>query len=116
MLWEEGRFQPSDPVYKFTPSWRSHQVWVEGAGDKMATRLPKTPMTMVHILTHTAGFTYGGIPGLGHQSMLLTMEWALPGVAARRSKHLPTNYRESPAVRSDALVLFDSNRCLWLFS
>jgi CubicO group peptidase (beta-lactamase class C family) len=65
MLWEEGRFQLSDPVYKFIPSWRNHQVWVEGAGDEMVTRPPKTPMTMQHVLTHTAGFTYGGIlPGL----------------------------------------------------
>jgi len=65
MLWEEGRFQLSDPVYKFIPSWRNHQVWVEGAGDEMVTRSPKTPMTMKHVLTHTAGFTYGGIlPGL----------------------------------------------------
>ena len=65
MLWEEGRFQLSDPVYKFIPSWVNHQVWVEGAGDKMVTRPPKTPMTMQHVLTHTAGFTYGGIlPGL----------------------------------------------------
>ena len=26
MLFEEGRFQLTDPVYKFIPSWRQHQV------------------------------------------------------------------------------------------
>ena len=30
MLLEEGRFQLTDPVYKFIPSWRKHRVWVEG--------------------------------------------------------------------------------------
>ena len=65
MLLEEGRFQLTDPVYKFIPSWRKHRVWVEGEGDAMVTRAPKTPMTIQHLLCHTAGLTYGGfLPGL----------------------------------------------------
>ena len=65
MLMEEGRFQLTDPVYKFIPSWRKHRVWVEGEGDAMVTRAPKTPMTIQHLLCHTAGLTYGGfLPGL----------------------------------------------------
>ena len=65
MLFEEGRFQLSDPVYKFIPSWRSQEVWVEGTGANTVTRPPKRPMTLHHLLTHTAGLTYGGIlPGM----------------------------------------------------
>ena len=65
MLLEEGQFQLTDPVYKFIPSWRQHRVWVEGTGDAMATRRPVTPMTIQHLLSHTAGLTYGGfLPGL----------------------------------------------------
>ena len=65
MLFEEGRFQLTDPVYKFIPSWRKHRVWVEGEGESMVTRPPKTPMTVQHLLSHTAGLTYGGfLPGL----------------------------------------------------
>ena len=65
MLLEESRFQLTDPVYKFIPSWRKHRVWVEGEGDAMVTRAPKTPMTIQHLLCHTAGLTYGGfLPGL----------------------------------------------------
>jgi len=65
MLLEEGRFQLTDPVYKFIPSWREHRVWVEGEGEAMVTRAPKAPMTMQHLLCHTAGLTYGGfLPGL----------------------------------------------------
>ena len=33
MLFEEGRFQLTDPVFKFIPTWRSHRVWVEGEGE-----------------------------------------------------------------------------------
>ena len=65
MLLEEGRFQLTDPVYKFIPSWRKHRVWVEGEGDAMVTRAPDAPMTVQHLLCHTAGLTYGGfLPGL----------------------------------------------------
>ena len=65
MLFEEGQFQLTDPVYKFIPSWRQHRVWVEGSGNAMVTRRPATPMTIQHLLSHTAGLTYGGfLPGL----------------------------------------------------
>ena len=65
MLLEEGRFDLTDPVYKFIPSWREHRVWVEGEGEAMVTRAPKAPMTVQHLLCHTAGLTYGGfLPGL----------------------------------------------------
>ena len=53
MLFEEGRFQLTDPVHKFIPSWRKHRVWVEGEGDAMKTRRPESPMTIQHLLCHT---------------------------------------------------------------
>ena len=54
-----------DPVYKFIPCWRRHRVWIEGKGAAMKTRPPATPMTIQHLLCHTAGLTYGGfLPGL----------------------------------------------------
>ena len=65
MLWEEGRFQLTDPVHRFIPSWRGQEVWESGEGDQMITRPPASAPTMQHILSHTAGLTYGGLlPGL----------------------------------------------------
>ena len=65
MLWEEGRFQLTDPVHRFIPSWREQRVWQEGTGEQMVTRRPTSPVTMQHILSHTAGLTYGGLlPGM----------------------------------------------------
>ena len=65
MLYEEGRFQLNDPVSRFIPSWRDHQVWVEGKGNDMVTRKPETRMTMRHVLAHTSGLTYGTMLLLG---------------------------------------------------
>ena len=59
MLFEEGRFQLNDPVSRFIPSFKGQQVWVSGDGDEMKTREPAAPMTMRHVLSHTAGLTYG---------------------------------------------------------
>ena len=68
MLFEEGHFQLSDPVSRFIPSWKEHQVWVEGEGDAMVTRAPDQKMTMKDVLCHTSGLTYGGLlwPGKLH--------------------------------------------------
>lgn len=60
MLYEEGRFQLNDPVSRFLPEWKDQKVWVEGDGEAMQTKLPDTPVTVRHLLTHTAGLTYGG--------------------------------------------------------
>ena len=59
MLFEEGRFQLNDPVSRFIPSWKGQRVWLEGDGEGMKTREPASPMTMRHVLSHTAGLTYG---------------------------------------------------------
>lgn len=60
MLYEEGRFQLNDPVYRFLPQWRDQKVWVEGDGEGMKARAPEAPVTVRHLLTHTSGLTYGG--------------------------------------------------------
>jgi CubicO group peptidase (beta-lactamase class C family) len=59
-LYERGLFQLNDPVSRVIPEWRDHQVWVSGEGEAMETRPPNRPMTFRHVLSHTAGLTYGG--------------------------------------------------------
>ncbi len=59
-LYEQGLFQLNDPVHRVIPAWRDHQVYVGGEGEGMQTRPPQDPMTFRHILSHTAGLSYGG--------------------------------------------------------
>ncbi len=58
-LYEQGHFQLNDPVHRFIPEWREQKVWVSGDADAMELTLPESPMTMRHVLSHTAGLTYG---------------------------------------------------------
>lgn len=57
MLWEEGRFNLDDPVAKYLPEFKDLKVatgGVSGAPQLEAAR----PITIRHLLTHTAGFSY----------------------------------------------------------
>ena len=46
-------------MHRVIPEWRDHRVWVSGEGAEMETRAPERPMTFRHVLSHTAGLTYG---------------------------------------------------------
>ncbi|MCZ6889457.1 MAG: serine hydrolase [Gammaproteobacteria bacterium] len=57
ILYEEGKFQLRDPVSRYIPELANLDVMIGGE------RVPaKNTMTMQHLLTHTAGFTYGFDP------------------------------------------------------
>ena len=65
MLLEEGRFQLTDPVYKFIPSWRNHRVWVEGDERIDGDAVTQYAHDRSAFARPHAGLTYGGfLPGL----------------------------------------------------
>ena len=57
-LVEEGKILLSDPVAAFLPGFGDMQVYVSGDADNMVTRPAKGPITILQLLTHTAGYTY----------------------------------------------------------
>jgi CubicO group peptidase (beta-lactamase class C family) len=59
LLWEEGAFELKDPVAKFIPAFADAQVWAGGNQNKPITRPAVEPVRIWHLLTHTAGLTYG---------------------------------------------------------
>lgn len=61
MLYEEGRFQLTDPVSDFLPEWKDTEVWVSGEYPDSRTRPPDRPMTVRDLLSHQSGLTYGNI-------------------------------------------------------
>ena len=59
MLYEQGLFQLDDPVSRFLPALEDMQVYVSDKGEGMRSEPARRPVTIHHLLTHTAGFTYG---------------------------------------------------------
>jgi CubicO group peptidase (beta-lactamase class C family) len=59
MLYEEGAFELTDPVSAFIPSFANVRVY-SGGSDQRPVTVPATePVRIWHLLTHTAGLTYG---------------------------------------------------------
>ncbi len=59
MLWEEGAFELRDPVATWIPSFADSRVWAGGTAPKPVTQPLLEPVRIWHLLTHTAGLTYG---------------------------------------------------------
>jgi CubicO group peptidase (beta-lactamase class C family) len=64
LLVEEGALALDDPVARFVPSFVDLTVNRFGTDDRIEPEPLQTPMTVLHLLTHTSGLTYGeGNPG-----------------------------------------------------
>jgi CubicO group peptidase (beta-lactamase class C family) len=60
MLYEEGKWKPSDPIAKYIPEFANLKVFAGLDKDgKPILEAPKHPPTMAELMSHNAGFTYG---------------------------------------------------------
>ncbi len=59
MLYEEGAFELTDPVSAFIPSFADVRVYAGGSDLRPVTVSAVEPVRVWHLLTHTAGLTYG---------------------------------------------------------
>ncbi len=59
MLWERGLFELTDPISRWLPAFADVTVYVKGSAAKPLTMPTPEPIRIWHLLTHTAGLTYG---------------------------------------------------------
>jgi CubicO group peptidase (beta-lactamase class C family) len=59
LLVEEGKLSLADRVDEFIPEFKDLKVYKWGPADQPELAAPDRPMTVKHLLTHTAGLTYG---------------------------------------------------------
>jgi CubicO group peptidase (beta-lactamase class C family) len=59
MLWEEGAFELTDPIAKYIPEFANTRVYVKGSAAAPITQPLIEPIRIWHLLSHTAGLTYG---------------------------------------------------------
>ncbi|HET9691931.1 MAG TPA: serine hydrolase domain-containing protein [Acidimicrobiales bacterium] len=59
MLYEEGAFLLKDPISAWLPEWADVRVWRGGSAQAPVTEPATEPIRVWHLLTHTAGLTYG---------------------------------------------------------
>jgi CubicO group peptidase (beta-lactamase class C family) len=68
ILYDEGKFQLDDPVAMYIPVFKDTKVYVDGEVVDQ-----QVPFTIRHLLTHTAGFTYGWEKGSYVDSLYSTL-------------------------------------------
>ncbi|MEU4569089.1 serine hydrolase domain-containing protein [Micromonospora sp. NPDC023956] len=59
ILWEEGRFELTDEISRWLPEFADVRVYAKGSALKPYTVPAVEPIRIWHLLTHTAGLTYG---------------------------------------------------------
>ncbi len=59
MLYEEGKWKPSDPIAKYIPEFANLKVYAGDKDGKPVYEAPVHPPTMAELMSHSAGFTYG---------------------------------------------------------
>lgn len=59
MLYEEGRFHLDDPISKFIPEFKDVKVHIRPGFTGAELAVSKPAVTFHHLLTHTAGLSYG---------------------------------------------------------
>lgn len=100
MLYEEGRFLLNDPVGKFIPEFARSVVAVppppgSPSDVKYVTVPARRPITIRHLLTHTAGLTYGDFAAIEDYKQARLHGWYLIdhdetiGDAMKRLAQLP---------------------------
>jgi CubicO group peptidase (beta-lactamase class C family) len=59
ILWERGELELTDPISRWIPAFADTPVYVEGAATNPVLVGQVEPIRVWHLLTHTAGLTYG---------------------------------------------------------
>ncbi len=59
MLVEQGLVSLDDPVHRYIPAWRELGVYADGVHGAFRTEPAQRPMTMLDLMRHTSGLTYG---------------------------------------------------------
>lgn len=99
MLYEEGRFGLDDPIAKYLPEFKDLKVLTGGTVDQPQV-VDARPVTIRHLLTHTAGFSYdwNAAPALQplYQKADLFRAVSLPDHARRLAK-IPLNHQPGDA-------------------
>lgn len=59
MLYEEGKWKPSDPLSRHIPEFANLKVYAGEKDGKPVLEAPRHAPTVGELMSHTAGFTYG---------------------------------------------------------
>ncbi len=111
MLYEEGRFLLSDPIYEYLPEWRHVKKYHTGPDNKLEIVELENPITIKDVVTMACGLPYCMFPDLNSdQPVVVAMSEALLSIMGDKKPNL----REEVRVMSKVPVLFEPGT-RWLY-
>jgi CubicO group peptidase (beta-lactamase class C family) len=95
-LWEQGKFHMNDRIDKYLPELSDLKVYVSGRGDDMILEEAKSPIRIIDLFMHTAGFSYGftasEVDNL-YRSSAVGLGQAAPDTVLAELAKLPLNHQ-----------------------
>jgi CubicO group peptidase (beta-lactamase class C family) len=87
MLYERGAFDLVDPIDTWIPEFANPRVYVSGDAATMQTAPASEPIRVWHLLTHTAGLTYGFnyLHPVDEAYRLAGYDWSVPSGSTNAS-------------------------------
>src|SRR4051794_32107088 len=80
ILWERGELELTDPINRWLPAFAEPRVYLRGSATAPLTMPSPEPIRVWHLLSHTAGLTYGFHHAHPIDEMYRTagFEWGVP--------------------------------------
>ena len=100
-LIERGKLRLDDPVSKYIPAFASVKVYASGGAAHPVLRAPDQPITIAHLLTHTAGLTYGifsnsSVDSIYRRANVINAAWTIAQMSDSLA-HLPLAFSPGTA-------------------
>jgi len=96
MLYEEGKFLFSDPIYEYLPEWRDMKKYIAGPSNELGTVPLENPITIKDVVTMCCGLPY---------CMFLDVNSKQPVVAAMSKELLTISAKGRPTLREEVRAM-----------
>lgn len=111
MLYEEGKFLLSDPIYEYLPEWRKMTKYHIGPNNEVEIVDLENPITIKDAVTMACGLPYCMVPDLNSdQPVIVAMSKALLSISGEQRPSL----REEVRAMAQVPVLFEPGT-RWLY-
>lgn len=111
MLYEEGKFLFTDPIYEYLPEWKNSVKWIQTANGNVEYVPVKRPMTIGDVVTMRCGLPYCMVPDVNAGNPTVR---EMSNRVEKLKKNGSYTLQEEVRAMSDVPLMFDPGEH-WLY-